>query len=336
MPAHAPRASLRVNEDLLRRIVAEIEAAGPIPFSRFMELALYDPTHGFFQLTAPGPDGHFVTAPHVSHVFIDALSVAAERARTAVGEGAIVVDVGAGDGTLLAGLAQATGMRAIGVDRSEAARVAMRARNLTPAADIPSGIRGFVICNELFDNLPFDLVDRERGAPIEIEARDGALVATGPLERARPVLGAAARSMILALARSVERGYVMIIDYADPEEPVRGYAGHRPVEDLLEAPGEADITGPVDLDTVAALASDAGLVVQARTTQRDLLHAFGYREALTRLQAEQNAARAAGDHVKEVALWNARGEATMLVDPQGMGGYGVLVLGTEGLPPLLD
>lgn len=336
MERDAMRGSVRADGEARQQIVAEISTAGSIAFSRFMELALYHEQDGFFQRTAPGPGGHFITAPHVSRVFIEALARAATKARTAVGDDAQIVDIGAGDGTLLASLARMTGMPAIGIDRSDAARRAIEHAGLAASADIPPDIHGFVICNELFDNLPFDLIDRDTDAEIRIEMRDGMIAATGELARARPLLGDAAREMIETIARSLRRGYAMIIDYCEMDEPIRGYAGHRPVHDVLAAPGESDITGPVDLDAIAAMASASGLQVQARTTQRDLLHALGYRDALDQMKADQTAARIAGDHVTEISLWNARGEAAMLVDPQAMGAYGVLVLATEGLPPLLD
>lgn len=323
---------------LRERILTEIGNDGPMRFSRYMELCLYDIQEGFFHCTAPGPDGHFVTAPHVSSVFIDAIARAAEKARAGLSaQGRFeIVDVGAGDGTLLAGLARVTGAPATGVDRSQAARDAIEGRGLSSSETVPGRIEGFVICNELFDNLPFDLIDRDTSDAILIDSSGGELIATGDLARARPVLAEPAREMISSIARSVARGYVMIVDYCDMDEPVRGYRGQRPVHDVLETPGESDITGPVDLDALAVMASEAGLTVQARSTQRDLLHSLGYRQHLDELKALQDKARAAGDHATEISLWNARGEAAMLVDPQAMGAYGVLVLGTDGLPPLLD
>jgi hypothetical protein len=49
--------------ELLGRIVAEIEASGPMTFARFMEHALYEPTGGYYRRPGLGPGraGDFLT-----------------------------------------------------------------------------------------------------------------------------------------------------------------------------------------------------------------------------------------------------------------------------------
>lgn len=57
---------------LLRRIMLdEISANGPITFARFMDLALYHPTHGYYLAPErrPGRGGDFLTAPEASAYF---------------------------------------------------------------------------------------------------------------------------------------------------------------------------------------------------------------------------------------------------------------------------
>ena len=53
-----------MEKHLIARIVEEIAAAGPMPFTRFMELALTDPADGYY--TGPtvraGKTGDFITA----------------------------------------------------------------------------------------------------------------------------------------------------------------------------------------------------------------------------------------------------------------------------------
>ena len=52
---------------LLRRVQRLIRDEGPISFARFMELALYDPEHGYYTRgpSRLGPEGDFVTASDV-------------------------------------------------------------------------------------------------------------------------------------------------------------------------------------------------------------------------------------------------------------------------------
>jgi len=56
---------------LVELIRAEIAASGPLTFARFMELALYDPDHGYYRSAAerPGRSGDFLTAPDLHPVF---------------------------------------------------------------------------------------------------------------------------------------------------------------------------------------------------------------------------------------------------------------------------
>ena len=46
MPDHAPA------HELARVLRAEIQRTGPMPFARFMELALYDPASGYYDWTS--------------------------------------------------------------------------------------------------------------------------------------------------------------------------------------------------------------------------------------------------------------------------------------------
>ncbi len=57
--------------DLVARIRDEIRATGPMPFARFMDLALYDPDGGYYRAVdaRPGRGGDFLTAPELHPIF---------------------------------------------------------------------------------------------------------------------------------------------------------------------------------------------------------------------------------------------------------------------------
>lgn len=99
-----------VGEDgmLVGWIQEEIERDGPITFARFMDLALYEPGHGYYRRPAPGPgrDGDFLTAPEAHPIFGAAIGRLLEQAWDALGRPSpfSVTEPGAGTGALAAGL----------------------------------------------------------------------------------------------------------------------------------------------------------------------------------------------------------------------------------------
>ena len=77
-----------VGEDaaLLDRIRDEIRATGPMPFARFMELALYAPEGGYYRAASarPGREGDFITAPELHPIFGQTLSTGSRRSGDAL------------------------------------------------------------------------------------------------------------------------------------------------------------------------------------------------------------------------------------------------------------
>ncbi|MFQ5936573.1 MAG: class I SAM-dependent methyltransferase [Acidiferrobacterales bacterium] len=90
------------SEALVRVIRDEIEANdGSIDFARYMELALYAPSLGYYRGGAQkfGETGDFVTAPELSPVFARCLARQCQQILVHLGQGDLI-DVGAGSGAL--------------------------------------------------------------------------------------------------------------------------------------------------------------------------------------------------------------------------------------------
>jgi SAM-dependent MidA family methyltransferase len=142
---------------LKQMILDEISSNGPMPFERFMDLALYH-TLGFFggDVLRSEKAGDFLTSPEVSPLFGETLAhyVVAERER--IGEPFRLVEVGAGSGSLLKPLLAAADVDALAVETSPAAR-AVLAEFVAVSDTLPETIRGVVIANELLDNMPMAL-----------------------------------------------------------------------------------------------------------------------------------------------------------------------------------
>ena len=185
------------DDDLVARIRAEIERDGPLPFARFMDLALYDPTGGYYRAAAarPGRDGDFLTAPEAHPIFGAALARAVADAwdRLDHPEPFVLREYGAGTGTLAAAildglvrerpdLARVLRYDPVEVEPRRVEAIAERlataghADALVPGAgSVALPIDGFVLANEVLDALPTHRVVVRDGALREVAVtwRDG-------------------------------------------------------------------------------------------------------------------------------------------------------------------
>jgi len=87
---------------LRQKIEQEIHARGPIPFSRYMELCLYDPEHGYYSRNAEqfGKSGDFYTSSDIHAVFGRLMARQFEEMWRAIGspEKIAIVELGPGRG----------------------------------------------------------------------------------------------------------------------------------------------------------------------------------------------------------------------------------------------
>ncbi len=178
---------------LLELIEAEIVAAGGwIPFSRYMELALYAPGLGYYSGGARkfGPGGDFITAPELTPLFGQALAAQVEQVMRA--SAPAVIEVGAGTGLLAAdlllelerrgcvpesyGILEVSGeLRARQFDTlaEKAPHLAARVRWLDA---LPERFAGAVVANEVLDVMPVHLLASsaaglsERGVCVAIDS----------------------------------------------------------------------------------------------------------------------------------------------------------------------
>ena len=100
LPLPSPQAKLHSQQlcELIHRDIAL--QGGWIPFSRFMELALYAPGLGYYSAGARklGPAGDFVTAPEMSPLF--GRTLAHQIAEIMAQSTSHIVELGAGSGKL--------------------------------------------------------------------------------------------------------------------------------------------------------------------------------------------------------------------------------------------
>lgn len=319
-------------------------------FDEYLERALYHAAQGFYASGGQaGRRGDFLTSPEVGPLFGAVLAQALDTWWCELGRPApfTVVEAGAGPGTLartvaLAAPECAPALRYLTVERSAAQR-AQHPDGVEALAALPEGpITGVVVANELLDNVPFRLLERTAAGWSEVWVHDGedVLVAlsgeevpeacTGldaaPVGARMPVQEAAAAWLAQALAL-VERGRIVLIDYADTtaamaarpqQEWLRTYRGHERGRDPLDAPGTQDITVEVAIDQLAAVRRP-----DVDRSQADFLAAHGIHD----LVAEGRRLWTERAHVADLPALRARSritEAEALCDPAGLGAFRVL------------
>ena len=215
-------------------------------------------------------------------------------------------------------------------------------------AELPAqSFTGVVIANELLDNLPFSLLRRAGRGWDEVRVGDdgsGGLV-NFPVPAAEDLVHfasrfapdapdggwipvqAAAHAWLASATALVERGRVVVFDYADttpsmarrqPWDWVRTYRGNGRGSDPLSDLGLQDVTCEVAVDQLAAvrpLSSDA--------SQADWLRAHGLDQLVGEARAAWEAAAAAPD-LAALAARSRVAEAAALTDPSGLGAFRVL------------
>jgi len=338
-----------MSDRLRARLLQRIAQNGPLRFDEYMEAALYDPEDGFFSAASPVGEGrHFVTSPHLSTVFAGLLTVQLREMWHDLGEPDVftLADFGAGDGTLSRQIQQAASsdpslerrLRIVTIERGAGARASLADRGFDVLASVEElePFTGCLIAHELFDNIPFRLFN-PNGEVIVASDGDRLIETTIPSETiASHPVSPASEAIVGHIARALERGYALIVDYGftagEQPGPVRGFTHHTMVSDLLADPGATDITGPVDLDALARAAVSLGLQVWGPVPQRDALMSLGYRATLDRMRADQLAHEHQGEWRTALEYYGERGQAAMLVDPAGLGDLKFLAFGTSGLP----
>lgn len=194
---------------------------GWLPFSGFMDAALYAPGLGYYMAgqSRIGAGGDFVTAPEVSPLFARCLAIQVAELLERTGGGDLV-EYGAGTGALAAGLLQALAeldvlpRRYRIVEISAPLRVRQRTRIAELAGlaervewlDAPPAMtwQGVALANEVLDAMP---VDRFRAGLSGCEAI-GVVAAGGRFDwQSRPA-DAALANAVASLGVSLPVGYV--------------------------------------------------------------------------------------------------------------------------------
>jgi len=249
LPAPTPEAQAH-SEKLLALIRSEIRAAGGwLPFSRFMELALYAPGMGYYTAGARklGRGGDFTTAPEITPLFGQTLAhQAAEVLATGADQ---ILEIGAGSGALAAALLlELESMQRLprqyfilelSPDLRERERdlLAQTVPHLLERVvwlnQLPNLYEGLVIGNEVLDAMPVHIVRQDATGLMQAGvtlAEDALAWAWKPAETEltaaaaalnlppgyRTEIGLVACAFMRSLAQALARGVILLVDYGFP------------------------------------------------------------------------------------------------------------------------
>lgn len=370
---------------LMRIIAAEIKASGWMSFARYMELALYAPGLGYYsggsrKFGDNASGGDFVTAPELTPLFGQAL--ARQVAQVLAASVPQVIEAGAGSGHLAADMLLALDAMGSAPERYSILELSgeLRARQVATLAErapqflgrvewldeLPGKFSGCLIGNEVLDAMPTHalrwseegllergvglrtgaeseqllVAERPAGAALQAAARE--IPVTAPY---RGEVSLAARAWVAELARRLEKGAMILLDYGLPRRELyhpqrnggtlRCHYRHRVHDDPFWFPGLSDITSHVDFTAVAEAGFDVGLGVLGYTSQAQFLMNCGIGELLQEKLGAGGTARNAARPDKQAAL-RAQGAVSVLLSPNEMGElFKVIALG-RGMPqPLL-
>lgn len=262
-------------------LAAEIRRGGPISFRRFMEVALYHPECGYYRRAHDpfGIHGDFYTAEQLQPVFGILMATRIRQFFDEMGtpDGFTVVELGAGRGEMATAFAE---WRYVPVDLDSA---------------MPERFTGVLFANEFFDALPVDVVIRSRGAYRQrlvtfddgrFQWETGALAGEEahdylrryfppPVEGQQFEVNLDALGWIDRVLLAMDRGHMFTIDYGFtraeavrfPTGTLMSYRRHTAHDDVLDEPGERDITAHVNFTAL----EDYGLRHGLRTRRFESL-----------------------------------------------------------------
>jgi len=312
-------AALAISRELTELVESRIrEAGGWLPFDEYMRQVLYMPGFGYYSAGSAkiGVRGDFVTAPELGPFLARAIAAFA-RPMLETLDAPQILEIGAGTGRLAVQLIDELEKRGpVGIDyRILETSADLRARQTEALSGhgervawldrLPeNGFEGLILANEVVDALPVKRFLKRNGKvlPLGVAIGESGLESmTGPED---PTLAAAVLQLeaalgsalsepyeseicavlpgwLRALAQSIERGAILLIDYGlvrrEYYHPDRTtgtlvcHYRHRVHDDPFLYPGLSDLTAWVDFSACATAALAAGLAVGGFTTQANFV-----------------------------------------------------------------
>jgi NADH dehydrogenase [ubiquinone] 1 alpha subcomplex assembly factor 7 len=348
---------------LAEQIDAQIRATGPMSLATYMGLCLSHPRHGYYAVGRPiGAAGDFITAPEISQMFGELVGFFIVNLWQQMGEpkSFTLLELGPGRGTLMQDALRAAS-KADGFENAlhlqlfeqnallraeQEKRLGKYSPYWASEIDAVSEDPIFVVANEFFDALPIKqfvrtddgwherlvgLIDGKRAlglSPTPISESAAPAEVRGAYSGEILELSPAAVDTMQRLAKKValQGGAILALDYGyastQTGETLQAVKSHA-FADVLDEPGDADISAHVNFGVLGDAARADGLAVPPIVNQGDFLIRLGL-----------------GERAKALALANPKEAANIaraierLTSPQQMGSlFKVFCAHSPGLRP---
>jgi len=308
------------------RLAREIALTGPMTIADYMTRCLHDPQDGYYATRpAIGATGDFITAPMISQMFGELLGLWAIELwhRLGAPERVRLVEVGPGDGTLMADALRAARLAPdflqavdlVLIEPSAPLRAA-QSRMLADSDVHPRWVSALdkvetdapviLIANEVLDCLPArqfvrtedGWAERRVGVTDDGALQFGLVKITGGFKRPEFDVEPgqtveiseqqAAFGRDLAALIKAASGAALLIDYgrakAEAGDTLQALKRHQKVDPLAD-PGEADLTQWADFPTVLEAAVHTGADVTGCLGQGEFLKLLGIEARADRLKS---------------------------------------------------
>ncbi len=303
------------NPSLPELIDMQIRSTGPMSVATYMGLCLTHPTKGYYKGADPlGAAGDFITAPEISQMFGELIGFFFVNIWQQMGSPKefTLLELGPGRGTLMADMlrvaCRADGFRdALDLRLFETNPALIAEQHARLEAYEPKWINSFdkvgpgpllVVANEFFDALPIrQFVRKDTGWHEKMVGLSDGQRQFGLSPTAIPVtampdavadaeigtvyeVGFANGEVMSRLASTVstQGGALLAIDYGydrtQTGDTLQGVRNHR-YADVLDAPGEVDLSAHVDFEALGNVAAKAGLQVHPVIAQGTFLTRLG-------------------------------------------------------------
>jgi SAM-dependent MidA family methyltransferase len=353
-------------DSLRKKIEQKIRERGPVPFSRYMELCLYDPELGYYSRNAEqfGKAGDFYTSSDVHAVFGRLLARQFEEMWRALGSPQQIelVELGAGRGLFAQDVLDWSekkfpyffaALHYVLVESSPALRKRIEttlSRHLESgraALERSSSVAAVIVfANEFFDALPVEILSAK--GSLRIDARDGRFIETWAPPSAdefefldrysihsdadeRVEAPLAAQQYLDRIAAGMQRGFLIVVDYGyTREEQLAGR--HR---GTLKALRQHSVSGsPYEAPGEQDITADVNFTALAAATEK---HGMQTHKLVTQSQFLMGIGEANqfADAFEECRLPQERAKVALqlkhLVTPAGMGESFHVLVGSKGM-----